>query len=186
LISWPLCRSFFRVIAFHILLFQLLASLAWSDWNWCVKQAMVHLASTIPLSLLNGYRGCPLATFADEQLKISAAASVLRSGRLRHLARSHVHCTYNAVKPDLHILHASRRFVASITLLTHAGLSLLDQFAGFWTQRSFGASPPLGTAWFTLFLQSGVSYRTWASRSDATLISADEARLCWAYALLTM
>jgi hypothetical protein len=30
------------------------------------------------------------------------------------------------------------RFVASITLLTHAGLSLLDQFAGFWTQRSFG------------------------------------------------
>lgn len=30
------------------------------------------------------------------------------------------------------------RFMASITLLTHAGLSLLDQFAGFWTQRSFG------------------------------------------------
>ena len=33
------------------------------------------------------------------------------------------------------------RFVASITLLTHAGLSLLDQFAGFWTQRSFGVCP---------------------------------------------
>lgn len=30
------------------------------------------------------------------------------------------------------------RFVASITLLTHAGLSFVDQFAGFWTQRPFG------------------------------------------------
>lgn len=34
----------------------------------------------------------------------------------------------------------SCRFVASITLLTHAGLSLIDQFAAFWTQRSFGRS----------------------------------------------
>lgn len=31
-------------------------------------------------------------------------------------------------------------WVASIVLLTHAGLSLLDQFAAFWTQRPAGRS----------------------------------------------
>ena len=59
-------RAFFRVFAFHVLLFQLLATLAWSHWNW---------------------------------------------------------------------------FLASITLITHAALSLLDQWAALWTQRSQGAAP---------------------------------------------
>lgn len=54
------------MFAFHVLLFQVLATLAWSNWNW---------------------------------------------------------------------------FLASLTLLTHAGLSLLDQWAAFWTQRSQGAAP---------------------------------------------
>ena len=60
----PTRRAFFRVIAFHILLFQLLASLAWTNGDW---------------------------------------------------------------------------WTASITLLTHAGLSLIDQYAAFWTQRPAGA-----------------------------------------------
>ncbi len=34
-------------------------------------------------------------------------------------------------------------FVASITLLTHAGLSLVEQYAAFWTQRPTGAPPTL-------------------------------------------
>lgn len=60
------CRAFFRVFAFHILWFQLLASLAWSHGDW---------------------------------------------------------------------------FVASLTLLTHALLSLLEQLARWYTQRAPGASP---------------------------------------------
>ena len=67
-------RAFFRVFAFHILLFQFLASIAWSDGNW---------------------------------------------------------------------------FVASITLLTHAALSLLAQWAAIWTQRSPGKAPlDLRVHWF--------------------------------------
>ena len=61
-------RAFFRVFAFHILLFQFLASIAWSNGDW---------------------------------------------------------------------------FVASITLLTHAALSLLAQWAAIWTQRSPGRLPLL-------------------------------------------
>jgi len=64
--AFILRRAFFRVFAFHILLFQFLASVAWA-------------------------RG------------------------------------------------SERWFVASITLLTHAALSLLAQWAAIWTQRSPGA-----------------------------------------------